>query len=412
MDEGPPLSEERGDKTSHVVRVLVLTTSFPLGKEEVSGVFVKRLVDHLYPQVNVRVLTPCHDRPLKDAGTELRNVECFRYAPRRLQTLTHKPGGIPAAFSAGRWRLVLVPGLLLSMLVATMRRARGCDIIHANWSVCGLIGGIAGKLLGKPVVTTLRGQDVNLQGKVPLLRLISRFSVRLSSITVCVSESIVKKMVSAYPEYASRIRHIPNGVDPDLLSISRSPSAAGIFRILFAGNLIPVKDPTTLLKAAASLSRHTVIALHILGDGPERELLEHLAADLELSAHTMFHGTLPPSEVPGFLASSDALVLPSLKEGRPNIVLEAMAAGVPVVASDIDGVNELISNNRTGILFPPGNDQSLAEQLERLIRDPDLGTRLAGNARKHIVDAELLWTDSARRYISLYRSLIDGSCVV
>jgi len=412
MGTHPPVSIERRSGKTGGVRILLLTTSYPLGPGDVSGIFVRRLIDNLGPGVETRVLTPCPDRPLDGSSDKLQDVECFRYAPRKLQVLSHKPGGIPAAFSDRRWRLILVPGLLISMLAATLRHAGRCDIIHANWSICGLIGGIAGKLLGKPVVTTLRGQDVNLQGKVPLLRSIGRFSVRLSSVTVCVSESIAYKMVSACPEYASRIRHIPNGVDPDLLSIPRSPPASGIFRILFAGNLIPVKDLPTLLKAAASLSRHSVIALHILGDGPERKRLESLAADLELSGHATFHGTVPPSEVPGFLASSDALVLPSRKEGRPNIVLEAMAAGVPVVASDIDGINELIDEDRTGLLFPPGNDRKLREQLERLIHEPKLGARLTGNARNLIVDARLLWTDSARRYVTIYRSLIDESCVV
>jgi len=101
------------------------------------------------------------------------------------------------------------------------------------------------------------------------------------------------------------------------------------------------------------------------------------------------------------------LVLASSSEGRPNVVLEAMAAGVPVVAGDIDGVREMIGDNERGLLFPVGDVQRLSDCLQRLLRYPPLAEKLAHSARQWILDERLTWDHTVGQYVDLYRQAIE-----
>jgi len=103
----------------------------------------------------------------------------------------------------------------------------------------------------------------------------------------------------------------------------------------------------------------------------------------------------------------DALILSSSSEGRPSAVLEAMAAGVPVIASDIAGVRELIRDGTTGLLFPVGDDRELVTQMKRLIGDPVLRVRLSEASRDFIITNRLLWTETGLRYGEIYADLVS-----
>ena len=138
--------------------------------------------------------------------------------------------------------------------------------------------------------------------------------------------------------------------------------------LVCAGSLIPRKGHRVLLRA---LARCTDFAwrLQLAGEGPEHAELARLAIELGLADRIEFSGELPPDAMPAFLANADLFILPSFSEGRSNALLEAMASGLPVVASDIDGVTELIEDDRTGRLFPPGDDEALAAILFALLQD-------------------------------------------
>ena len=108
------------------------------------------------------------------------------------------------------------------------------------------------------------------------------------------------------------------------------------------------------------------------------------------------------------LGRADALVLASYQEGRPNVVLEAMAARLPVIASDIPGTTELVSHNETGLLFQPGDVEGLAAQIDSLRDDLALRSRLGEAGRAFVVENELNWT-TGQRYARLYRQIVDGA---
>lgn len=151
------------------------------------------------------------------------------------------------------------------------------------------------------------------------------------------------------------------------------------FRVLFIGRLVGHKNIPCLLRAFAQLRAERQDAmLDIVGDGPERPMLERLATKLAIAGDVNFHGE--QADVLPYLARADAFVCSSFREGLSNAIIEAMSAGVPVVASNVGGNSELVSHGETGLLFPLDDHDSLAAMLGELARDPALRARLGDAA--------------------------------
>ncbi|MCO5097923.1 MAG: glycosyltransferase family 4 protein [Rhodocyclaceae bacterium] len=390
--------------------LLVLTTSYPLEVESTSGIFVARLVQHYPADVRAVVLTPSDTRlrAVSPGGTEAA-VRMFRYAPRRLQVLAHDPGGIPAALKRNRWAYLLVPLFLLSMFLHIIWRARAAQLIHANWAICGLIAGLAGRFLGKPVITTLRGEDVMRTRRAGLDRLILFGCLKLSNRVVAVSEEIRSWIRSTFPSCADRISLIENGVEPAFFEAgeSRIINAGQCFRLLYIGSLIPRKNVDLILQAIEKLDRGVDVRLTIVGDGAERPRLEALAHRLGIAQKVRFTGQIAPDGIPDLLVEADAFILASRSEGRPNVVLEAMASGLPVIATDIPGVGELVVTHETGLLFPVGGIDRLAACIQMLASNPALSRALGANARRFMIERGLTWDNAARNYHRLFIELIN-----
>jgi glycosyltransferase involved in cell wall biosynthesis len=199
---------------------------------------------------------------------------------------------------------------------------------------------------------------------------------------------------------------LPNGVGNEFFSIEREYSAPGTrFRFITTGSLIPRKSLETALNALAKAGLDQA-ELVVIGGGPERSHLEELARALNLGSRIRFLGEIPPEQVSGELAAADAFVFTSTSEGRPNAVLEAMAAGLPIAASRIDGVAELITDRLNGLLFETGNTDALAACLTRLASDPDLRRRLGSAARQSLIDQDLTWDRAATQYLQVYEACI------
>lgn len=384
-------------------RVLLLTTSFPLHDGSVSGLFVARLAKALAPHVALRVLTPADAAQRPAATAAAPEVRTFRYAPRRLQRLAHGAGGIPAALAARRARLLLVPGFLAAMFLACFRAARDVDLIHANWSVCGVIAGLVGRLRGLPVVVTLRGQDANRAGDAPGFALMLNLCARLCDRIVTVSEAMAGDLRQLAPTAGAKLLCIPNGVGDEFVAIPVPNAAGDAIRLLCIASLIPGKDIATLLRALAQLPpRYT---LTVVGEGEQAQRLHALADALGLGARVHWSAFRPAREIPPLFAQADVFVLPSLAEGRPNVVLEALAAARPVVASDIDGVRELIGADERGLLHPPGDADALAACLLRLA-DFELRVAMGARGRQYILDRGLTWENAARRYAATFDRIL------
>jgi glycosyltransferase involved in cell wall biosynthesis len=187
--------------------------------------------------------------------------------------------------------------------------------------------------------------------------------------------------------------------------------SAPALRVLFVGRLVEVKSLDTLIEALGMLPSADV-RLVVCGEGPLRGRLERLAEDAGTASQVTFVGER--RDVPALMAAADVLVLPSRQEGLSNALLEAMAAGLPVVASRVGGNVELVSDGRTGFLFPAGDPQSLARALLTLQAEPTLRARLGQQARAWVDErfsVDRMVSDLHRLYVGVEacRGAVTGS---
>ncbi len=175
-----------------------------------------------------------------------------------------------------------------------------------------------------------------------------------------------------------------NGIEPLLHDNKRRPEdfASGDFNVAIVGRLEPVKAVHLALEALGSPSVPTNIRLHVVGDGPLREQLTTQAQRLGLSSRVVFHGFR--SDVHDYIASADALLIPSLHEGLPYTVLEAMALGTPVIAAAVGGLREILEHDRTAILFSPGESAAVAAALQRAAQNATLLAHLRAEALRDV----------------------------
>jgi glycosyltransferase involved in cell wall biosynthesis len=196
---------------------------------------------------------------------------------------------------------------------------------------------------------------------------------------------------------ARKIAVVPNGLDASAFRIRTPRDAPRIVTVV--ANLRPEKRHDVLIDAAPIVLREFPNAqFHIIGDGPERARLEARALDRGVSNAFVFFGH--ETDVPRRLDDADIFVLPSRSEGFPNAVLEAMAAGLPVVATDIDALREIVDHERTGLLVPCGDAPGLAGAVCRMMRQPALAARLG-----HLAAAEVQARYSFDRMVAEFESL-------
>jgi glycosyltransferase involved in cell wall biosynthesis len=191
-----------------------------------------------------------------------------------------------------------------------------------------------------------------------------------------------------------RLRILPNGVE------QRAARAGAGSYLLFVGRLIPIKALDVLLSALRTLPP---IETRIIGDGPERERLERSSADLPVR----WLGTLAHQEVIRAMEGAMALLLPSRTEVFPNVIMEAMSLGVPVIASRIGGVPDLVDSGKTGILISPANAAELADAIRVLINDESIRREMG--QRAHAKAAQFQWPNVADRLVTEVKSLLSES---
>lgn len=393
-------------------RLLGLSTSFPLRPDGCAGVFVKRLYQHLPGHWRVEVVCPDGDFPVSASPdgchqeTDRLHIHPVRYAPRAWQVLAQQSGGVMSGLRNAPWRALLLPFLLLGVTWRCIRLAQHADLIHANWAICGVIASIAGRLTRRPVVTTLRGDDVSGEAPSWMKRWLLDVAVNGSHSIVCVSEPMATRLRARYSDRARDIHVCLNGIDEAFLKITHSPGVTGQLRVVAIGSLIPRKGYDVLIDAVARMRRRDQIQIRIAGDGPERLRLLQQAAHLGVADRFELVGELAPERIPQFLADADAFVLSSRSEGRPNVVIEALAAGLPVVCSILPGVEGLVDSGENGWLVNVGDAEELAEALDEACADPRERARRGVAARERMLRSPWSWSAAGSCYDQVFRNAI------
>lgn len=259
-----------------------------------------------------------------------------------------------------------------------------------------------------PYVVSLRGGDVPGFQPYDLARMhrltgwLIRFLWQRAGAVVPNSQGLAALARAFEPKLGYPI--IPNGADTEFFYPRRGERAPGPVRLFFHGRVVFQKGLDTLLAALGQIAPDIAWELHIAGDGPQRHELETQAATLGIADRVVFRGWMRRPELSRVLRDMDLYVFPSRDEGMPNAVLEAMASGLPVVATRIAGSEELVVPEVTGLLAAPESSTELAQAISRLAGDAQ--TREAmGRAGRQRVEREYSWASVAARYLELCRAL-------
>jgi L-malate glycosyltransferase len=323
---------------------------------------------------------------------------------RRIGGLTARMGEIPEFPLGGRLLGIRSQRAQLKM-VRAMRRD-GIAVAHAFDFYSNMMLIPAARLAGVPVVGSHR-QLGDLLSRAKFMA--QYWAFRFCHRVVCNSRAAAASLRSAgLPE--QKLVVIPNGLREEAFASCTPaiPRKSGIVRVgMIARMNNPVKNHPAFLKAAAKLSqKFPAVEFLLVGDGPFRPALEQMAAELGIRDKVIFAGER--HDIPEMLASLDISVLISSSESLSNVILESMAAGVPVVATDVGGNPELVKHGETGLLVPPEDEEKLVEALAHLVRDSSLRSRYAARSRD-FARAHFHIDEVSRRFEELYVSLAKGT---
>jgi 2-deoxystreptamine N-acetyl-D-glucosaminyltransferase/2-deoxystreptamine glucosyltransferase len=299
----------------------------------------------------------------------------------------------------------------LGALPAVWRRGGvPVDVVHAHQGedLAALpLGLLAARRQRCPLVVTLHcSVGHTMTGRSPRARLLralggwleSRVLRRADAVVVLTDRAAAAAVADGVP--ADRVHTIPSGFDPALFGQRRPDVLAPVPppRIGYVGRMAPQKRADVLVEAFGRMREKASLVL--VGDGPDRALVGRLVRESPASDRIASTGFVAHTAVPAVLMSLDVLVLPSAYEEMGSVLTEAMAAGLPVVASDVGGIPEVVDEGVTGLLVPPLDVDSLAGALDRLVADPALRDRLAAGARRRAGD--YAWPRLAARVASVY----------
>jgi glycosyltransferase involved in cell wall biosynthesis len=384
------------------MRVVMVAHSFPRFEGDVAGVWIGRLAEALAVRGHAVTAIAPADHGERGAPTLGRvAVRRVRYATASRETLAYH-GTMHRL--AGRSPLA---ALTFAALVRAFARAVGAecrsgtvDIVHAHWWIPGGLATCLAARGGRPFVVTLHGTDVATARKVPGGKLLMGAVLRRAAAVTAVSSALADAAVAA-----GRLRAAVALTPMPLASLPPPVASTPRRGAIFVGRLTAQKRVDDLLDALAILARSGErLDLTVVGDGPERARLERRAAAPDLAGTVTFVGAVPPEAVPGHYAGKRVCVLPSVDEGLGLVVAEALAAGVPVVATRSGGIPDLLTDPESGELVPPANPAALADAIRHVNGDDRYlaGALRAGRALLERLSPEAV----AQRFEELYEGVL------
>lgn len=292
--------------------------------------------------------------------------------------------------------------------IADAARETNSHVIHTHGFLADVMGNWGGEIAKLPVVSTLHGFTVAGR-RAYLYDLPARWAHKHANAVVAVSESVVTRLRSrgVRPE---RIHLLPNAwySRGELLDRAEARRQIGVptdgFRVGWIGRLTPEKGGDVFINAIAAL-RDTNIRVSLLGDGPDRAELEAFAASRGVTDAIRWHGMVPFAE--RYLKAFDLLVMSSRTEGTPMVLLEAMAAGIPIVTTGVGGIPQMLSPNEA-ILVESERPDALAAAIRQSFDDESSARRRAEAARERL-DRDFSATSWINRHRDLYRSVVSPS---
>ncbi len=393
-------------RTARPIRLVTFSTLYPNAAQPTHGVFVENRLRHLVASGAVvsRVVAPIPYFPFRSArfGRYGEYAQAPGWEERHGLSLHH-----PRYPLVPKIGMNIAPSLLAAWSVSAVRAAAvalgGADVIDAHYLYPdGVAATWIGRLLGIPVVMTARGTDVNLipQYKGPR-RMIQHACARADAV-ITVSAALKDGLTGLGVE-ESRITVLRNGVDLGLfrpLDRQATRRRLGLEgpTLISVGHLIERKGHNFIIEAMPRLPEFTLL---IAGEGPERANLERLIAQHGLGGRVRLLGARPQAELPELYGAADALILASSREGWANVLLEAMACGTPVIATEIWGNPEVVARPEAGILMTERSAKGVADAVKSLFN-----SRLPTREATRGYASAFSWDATTQGQIELFRKVI------
>jgi phosphatidyl-myo-inositol dimannoside synthase len=399
------------------LNILMLTSSYPKFRGDVTAPFIESIATHIAAQGHcVHVLLPEHRDLRRGAFEDGVYFHTFRYAPRRDWTNWGYAESLRADVKIKRGVYLYVPVVFASALMALDRliAREPFDVVHAHWVLPN--APMAALVAGRrrlPLVISLHGSDVFVAEKWKPLGRAARWCFdRATAITACSGDLLARSLALGADE--DRAELIPYGAD--LHAFQGDPATAARLRarlglkpdelmVLGVGRLVHKKGFEYLVQAFAEMPAQ--IHLVIAGEGDLRGELERQAAAAGLSSRVTFTGAVGREGIPAYYSAADIVAVPSIRDdagnvdGLPNVALEAMAAGKPLIASRLAGLPQVVQEGVNGFLVQEKNAHELANSILMLASDADLRHRMGAASRVQVREV-LNWDNVARKFVAVY----------
>ena len=406
------------------MKVLVIGSVYPRFHEDAEVPWLRTSIAHLKQAgVEIQVLAPAY-KGLKSHEIDGVKVNRFRYAPASWEILTHEEGA-PSKMASKPWLQLLAIPYIISGFFRCLKICRKFrpDVIHAHWPFPhAYIALGAAKLFRIPLVLNFHGAELLLIRKKKWVKPLLKFAIGQAQ-AVFANSSFTAGKIKALRKV--EVEWSPYGTTLESREISAEPTQAlhpinGKFKILFVGRHIERKGICYLIEAAKYLPRDK-FEIRIVGAGDLTEKLKELAAQVDAlapselrhdsPAEIVFTGKLSPEALTSEYKNANVFTLPAIvdskgdTEGLGVVLIEAMELGLPIVASDVGGIPDVVVDGVSGILVPEKDPQALANAFKRLQSEPALVQKLLEGSQKRIREC-FTWDGIIDRQIAAYKKII------
>ena len=414
------------------MKVLVIGSVYPRFHEDAEVPWLRTSIAHLKKAgLDIQVLAPAY-KGLRSHEIDGVKVNRFRYAPAGLEILTHEEGA-PSKMASKPWLQLLAIPYIISGFFRCIKICRkfSPDVIHAHWPFPhAYIALGAAKLFKIPLVLNFHGAELLLIRKKKWVKPLLKFAIGQAQAIFANSSFTASKIKALrnvdveWSPYGTTLESSAGDVHKGECGGENAPITHKVtdkFKILFVGRHIERKGICYLIEAAKYLPRDQ-FEIRIVGVGDLTEKLKEQAAELnaalqdattpsnERPAEIIFTGKLSPEDLANEYKTANVFTLPAIvdskgdTEGLGVVLIEAMELGLPVVASNVGGIPDVVVDGVSGILVPEKNAKALADAYKRLAADPELVKKLLAGAQQRIAEC-FTWDGIVERQIAVYNKL-------
>jgi glycosyltransferase involved in cell wall biosynthesis len=408
------------------LKICILTSTYPRWKNDYIPAFVHNLAKELVKAGICVIVVAPHDANTKSHDF-IDGVEIYRFQywfTRKGQRVAYG-SGMPDNLAHSVLAKIQLPFFILFFFLKGLKIAKKCDLIHAQFLLSGFIGVFIKKITGKKLILTIHAGGLFGLERMPCKRKVARLIAietdKINVVSNYIGERFLKLLTADMSmKIKDHIVVMPMGVHLDRFNSGSKPgSKVNINKIalLFVGRITDKKGLPTLIDAIHILKETvTNFQLYIVGGGPLKSRMEKRVSDLELNKYTEFTGRVSDQELTELYRSSDIVIVPSVisesgdTEGMPVVILEAMAAGKPIVASNVSGIPDVVTDGINGYLVEQKDPEQLAEKIIYLIEHPKLRENMGMVGRK-MVEKKFTWKKIGERTIEMYSGILSKTAL-